>query len=96
MTNKEKKEIQELLKLNRTDKLWKTEDGVYFLNENSAKNHALREHGKMREKSLKVALITADNLPDESSDLGKEKPLEGKADNSDIESKADLKLVKNK
>ena len=108
MTSKQKKEVQELFKLNRTDKLWMTEDGIYFLNENSAKNRALREHGKMREKALKVTAFTAGDLSDEKqettedptkknadADLKPETTEEPTEKNADADLKPETKSKKN-
>ena len=66
-----KKEIlnkaAEIMKHNKVDKLYHTSDGQFFLDENSANNHAIRIHGAKRDKKLNVSEIKA-------SDVGLEIP----------------------
>jgi len=56
------KKAIELMEFNKVDKLYHTSDGEFFLTENSANNHALREHGKMRKTALKVEEVKAEQL----------------------------------
>lgn len=61
--NKElKKQASELMEYNKVDKLYKTSDNKFFLTENAANNHALRDYGKKREKALDVKKVTAGDV----------------------------------
>lgn len=68
MTSKQKKEAKALMKHNKAEKLYMTADGKFFLVENTANNHSLREHGRKREKALKVTKVTADMLVEDTKE----------------------------
>ncbi len=52
------KEAQKIMKHNKVEKLYLTSDGQFFLDENPAKNHSIKEHGNSRKKALKVTTVT--------------------------------------
>jgi len=62
MENKYKNKAIELMKHNKVDKLYYASDGNFFIDENSANNHALREHGAKRKKALKVEIVKLSDL----------------------------------
>jgi len=62
MNAKLKNKAAELMKHNKVEKLYLTSDGNFFLTKNAANNHALREHGKIREKALKVSAVKASDV----------------------------------
>ena len=58
----DKNKAKEVMKFNKVEKLYHTSDGMFFIEKNSAQNHAIKEHGAKREKALKVEIVTASSL----------------------------------
>jgi len=64
MNKAQKHEAQSIMKHNKVNKLFMTSDGQFFLVENSANNHAKKEHGNPRKKNLGLTKVTEDMLID--------------------------------
>lgn len=58
MKKDQKETAKEIMKKNKVNKLYMTSDGQFFLTDNPAQNHALKEHGKARVTKLKVTEVT--------------------------------------
>lgn len=58
----DKNKVKGIMKFNEVEKLFGTSDGEFFIDKNSAQNHALRLHGTKREKALNVFTVTAEEV----------------------------------
>ena len=76
-----KNRILEIMKEQKATVVFVTSDDQFFISKNHAQNHAVRKHGKLRDKPLKIEEVTAADvsIEPETSELAKEK-LQGKYD----------------